>query len=114
MNKNYIKIKKESFNMPMDKLLAILKDAYNYNNKIIKDNFSGISNHNYSTVKYAEYVVERFKSAYEALDQRAQIIIENEFFKNYKKQWYLDYFSKNTYYSIRVEAYEKFIDYLKG
>jgi len=100
--------------IPFSKLLGILKETYKDYELILKEDNAGIKKYDYSQLRQARHTVDTFKFALETLNDTERTIIENEFFSEPKKQWYRDYFSKNTYYTKRQKAYYKFIDHLKG
>lgn len=102
-------------NVSFTNLIAMLKEAYQDNEMIIKEAQAGHNECGYTKYKNARYTVDHFKFAYERLEPNERMIIENEFFKTPRnKKWYSEYFGKNTYYVTRKRAYYKFLDYLKG
>lgn len=44
--------------------------------------------------------------------QNTQLIIMNEYFKNKEYDWYLEYFSRSSFYRLKRVAIEEFIDCL--
>lgn len=46
------------------------------------------------------------------LDEDSRLIITNEFMYKSKNSWYLDYYSKSTYYRLKNEAMINFLDCL--
>lgn len=47
------------------------------------------------------------------MDERAKLILENEVKLHKTGEWYRDYCSSTTYYRIRDEIYEDFINELE-
>ena len=56
--------------------------------------------------------VYNIEQALDDLDHDERTIITHENLENAPKNWWMDYYSKSTYYRIKQRAYKRFIDCL--
>lgn len=57
-------------------------------------------------------LVSSFEMIINALSQDSQLIIKNEFVEQRKDEWWIDYYSRATYYRLKTRALEEFLFYI--
>lgn len=90
-------------------LIDILTRSYIFSKREVSDAKNGFFYRRRSEVRNSMYIVNKIEKAVESLDEKSRIIIENEVMKRRSGKWYLEYFSKATYYRSRNEAYRQFL-----
>ncbi|MDD8048674.1 MAG: hypothetical protein PHH04_03615 [Thomasclavelia sp.] len=59
-----------------------------------------------------EYIIVTFDTILDSLTDESRMIIEHDFLLSNNKSWYLDYYSKSTYYRMKTKAMEEILFYL--
>lgn len=57
-------------------------------------------------------LISSFEMIINALSQDSQLIIKNEFVEQRKDEWWIDYYSRATYYRLKTRALEEFLFYV--
>lgn len=57
-------------------------------------------------------LVSSFEMIINALSQDSQLIIKNEFVEQRNDEWWIDYYSRATYYRLKTRALEEFLFYI--
>jgi hypothetical protein len=65
-----------------------------------------------SDAPFEKSYVFNIEQALEELDHDEHAILTHENLENAPKNWWMDYYSKSTYYRIKHRAYKRFIDCL--
>lgn len=84
-----------------------------YKRYLKKQNFylDGLQVHE-SEGPFEKSYVYHIEQALDDLDSDERIILTHENLENAPKNWWMDYYSKSTYYRIKHRAYRRFIDCL--
>lgn len=89
--------------------IDLLSKNYIQSKRQIIEHEAEIMRVNKERLKALKRVVDHIEHVAESLDDKEKLIIKNEVINGKKGKWYLEYFSKPTYYRIRYKAYHNFL-----
>ena len=82
-----------------------LKMQIEYINTELNIEESGQITKAYSAIEFIHDVDEILKS----LPPDYEIILRNDYFRHRERKWYLKYYSRSTYYRLKVDALNEFV-----
>ena len=102
---------KNSHDGSWDRLQEVsnLLKFYANKQKHLLENYEDIANSN----KYSWKKFFRLNKVYNALADPYRMILENTFMKKNNLYWWVDYYSKTTYYRLRSKAVKSFLNMYK-
>ena len=91
----------------------VIADIINvYNQAIAKKRLAKSSHNNDYFSKDDHELIFTIEQALRNCSKETRLIIKNDFIYKQEKDWYLDYFSKSTYYRYQNSAMDEFINSL--
>ncbi len=93
-------------------ILYMMKNYRRAKRQIEVEEMKGIIAEQSSGYKEKKILIHLVESSLKECSLDTQRILENEYFKRTVKMWYLEYYSKSTFYRLKHRAIEEFIDCL--
>lgn len=95
-----------------EKAIIIAEVINVYNQAIAKKRLAKASNNNTYFTKDDQQLIFTIEQALRNCTKETRLIIKNDFIYKQEKDWYLDYFSKSSYYRYQNLAMDEFINCL--
>lgn len=98
--------------MSLNESVSLIALVYVRARRKMLESENGAYDYPFYILNDCQKIVHHIDAVIESMDEKSRLILENEVKKGRKGEWYLEYCSTTTYYRIREEVYQAFIEEL--